>query len=239
MKRGKLLLVPVGIGATNASAMLPTDTLKQINALDYFIAERAKTARAYLKSIGFVKAMASVQIAELNKHESEDYNALLDPCTNGFNCGLLSEAGVPGVADPGGGVIAAAHARGIEVVPLIGPSSILLALMAAGMNGQRFSFHGYLPKESGELIKELKRLEAESMQHNVTQIFIEPPFRNEKLKDKMLQSLNKNTRICLATNLTAPDQSIVSKTVVEMKKIKISIDRKPTVFLMYAGKTVK
>jgi len=160
---------------------------------------------------------------------------LLSPCLEGKDVGLLSEAGAPGVADPGGVIVKKAHALGIEVMPLVGPSSLLLALMASGMNGQQFAFHGYLAKDESQMAQQLKSLEAESRAKSVTQMFIETPFRNLKMMDILLKHLNAKTYLCAASNLTAQDQQIISKTVEDWKKMKINFDRKPTVFLIYCG----
>ncbi|GAB5538397.1 MAG: SAM-dependent methyltransferase [Salibacteraceae bacterium] len=239
MSKGRLFLIPSSLGSDDPVNFIPKASLDEVYRLQYFIAERAKTARAYLKDIAFPLPMSDIHVNELNKHDREDYKQLLAPCLGGHDCGLLSEAGVPGVADPGGGVVAAAHRLGIEVVPLVGASSILLALMASGMSGQKFMFHGYLPKDETQLAKQIKTLESTSQNENMTQIFIETPFRNEKLRAALLRHLKADTRLCLSVNLTAKGQSIRTKTVADWKKATINIDRNPTVFLIYAGQEVK
>lgn len=236
MEKGRLYLVPAALSENKPSSFLPPATLEIVYELSNFIAERAKTARHYLKDIGYPKSLNEAHVEELNKHGQDDYYALLQPCLNGQDIALLSEAGVPAVADPGWELVQFAHALQIEVVPLVGPSSILLALMASGFNGQRFAFHGYLAKDDHDLAKQLKQLEAESRSQNVTQIFIETPYRNHKMLDALLRHLTNNCSLSIAINLTSDDQKIISKTVSEWKKSKINFDRKPAVFLIYAGK---
>ncbi|MEZ4722693.1 MAG: SAM-dependent methyltransferase [Flavobacteriales bacterium] len=234
--KGRLLLVPAALSENNPSSFLAFATLREIHELKHFVAERAKTARQYLKSIEHPIPMAEISVSELNKHGEDDFRLLLQPCFEGHDCGLISEAGVPGVADPGGEIVRYAHQYSIEVVPLVGPSSLLLALMASGMNGQRFSFHGYLAKDESELARQLKELEAESTRNSMTQMFIETPYRNLKMMDALLKTLNPQTEVCVASNLCASDQKIETKTVAEWKKSKINFDRKPSVFLIFSGK---
>lgn len=236
MKKGRLILVPAALSEHDPQAVLPPHTLAQCHAVQYFIAERAKTARHYLKAIGHPLPMAALQITELNKHGDDDPEALLSPCTEGMDVALVSEAGVPGVADPGGIIVRKAHQLEIEVVPLVGPSSLLLALMASGMNGQRFAFHGYLAREEQELARQLRQLENQSRTESVTQMFIETPYRNDKMFEALLKYLHPGTDLCIAANITAPDQYIATRSIAEWKKIKINIDRKPAVFLIFSGK---
>ena len=236
MKRGKLILIPSTLAETNSAAQFPKDTIDQTFALKHFIAERAKTARHFLKTIGYPHHFSEVEVMELNKHGEDDLRQLLQFCEQGIDTGLISEAGVPGVADPGGIIVREAHRRGIEIVPLIGPSSLLLALMGSGMNGQNFHFHGYLPREDAELIKTIKTLEAQSRQEDVTQMFIETPYRNDKLLPVLLKHLSPQTDLCVAANLTAPNESIVTKSVQLWKKSGIVLGKKPAVFLLFSGK---
>jgi 16S rRNA (cytidine1402-2'-O)-methyltransferase len=235
MSKGRLILVPSALSVAKPASYVPSASTNLIFETRFFIAERAKTARHFLKSIGYPIPFAEVAVSELNKHAYDNLPELLKPCLDGYDCGLISEAGVPGVADPGESVVAMAHQLGIEVLPLVGPSSLLLALMSCGFNGQRFEFHGYLAKDGSELSRQLKQLEQESMQKNVTQMFIETPFRNLKMMSALLETLNPKTQVCVASNLTAPDQSIISKTILDWKKVKISFDRKPAVYLIYSG----
>lgn len=236
MKKGQLILIPSALADTNSARQFPQDTLDETFALKHFVTERAKTARHFLKAIGYPHHFSEVEVMELNKHGEDDLRHLLQYCEQGIDTGLISEAGVPGVADPGGIIVREAHRRGIEIVPLIGPSSLLLALMGSGMNGQNFHFHGYLPREDVELIKTIKTLEAQSRQEDVTQMFIETPYRNDKLLPVLLKHLSPQTDLCVAANLTAPNESIVTKSVELWKKSGIVLGKKPAVFLLFSGK---
>lgn len=235
MSKGRLLLVPAALSDSEPVTFLPEATTALLFKTTCFIAERAKTARHYLKTIGYPIPLPEVQMSELNKHGDDDLRALLQPCLDGHDCGLISEAGVPGVADPGGLIVREAHRLGIEVLPLVGASSLLMALMASGMNGQRFAFHGYLPKDEHQLASQLKRLEAESRTHSVTQMFIETPYRNEKMLAALKKHLHPQTDLCIAMNITADDQQIATRSISEWKKVKINFDRKPAVFLIFSG----
>lgn len=236
MKKGRLILIPSALAESNGTAQFPQHTLEATFQLMHFIAERAKTARHFLKSIDYPHAFDGVVVMELNKHGEDNLNELLQFCEQGIDTGLISEAGVPGVADPGGIIVREAYRKGIEIVPLIGPSSLLLALMASGMNGQNFHFHGYLPREEADLIKKIKTLELHSKQDDVTQMFIETPYRNDKLLAALLKHLAPQTDMCIAANLTAPNQSIVTKSVELWKKSGIILGKKPAVFLLFSGK---
>jgi 16S rRNA (cytidine1402-2'-O)-methyltransferase len=236
MTLGKLILIPSWLHEENSAAQFPLDALNQVYALRLFIAERAKTARRFLKAIDYPHPLSEVQMMELNKHQEDDVHRLLAPCLNGQEVGLISEAGVPAVADPGGIIVDTAHRMGIQVVPLIGPSSLLLALMASGMNGQRFTFHGYLSRSEHDLQKELRAMEQDSRQLNTTHFFIETPYRNDKLMATMLRSLAPTTELSAAVNLTSPSQWIRKMTVLEWKKSGVQIGKQPAVFLLFAGK---
>lgn len=235
MSKGRLYLIPSWLHEGNSRQQFPDDTMQVAHRLTCFIVERAKTARHFLKQIDYPHHFDSVEMLELDKHGIDDHDRLLQPCVEGRDTGLLSEAGVPGVADPGGMLVEAAHRKGIEVIPLIGPSSILLALMASGMNGQRFTFHGYLERDDRALMHQLREMEQESRQNHTTHIFIETPYRNDKMLAVLLKGLGPQTRLCVAANLTAPDQEIVSKPVSEWKKMKKSFGKKPAVFLVFSG----
>jgi 16S rRNA (cytidine1402-2'-O)-methyltransferase len=237
---GTLFLVPTPLGEDSLAAILPRPVIELVAGLDYFVAENAKSARAFLKAIHaevpLRVALQSIQIAKLDGSTPEaELPALLEPLLAGRNAGLVSEAGAPAVADPGAVLVARAHQLGIPVKPLTGPSSILLALMASGLNGQRFSFQGYLPVEMAQRRLELQRLERESRQSRVTQIFIETPYRNQVMFDGCLASLSPDTRLCIAVRLTMPDESVASHTVAQWKK-KPAPDLKgrPAIFLFLA-----
>ena len=227
-----LYLLPSSLGSDEVNSFLPVGTLEVIHRLKYFIVENEKTARHFLKTCSIPTPQSELIISVLDKHTSPDYNQLISPALNGNSIGLLSEAGCPGVADPGSGVVKAAYANNIEVVPLIGPSSILLALMASGMNGQRFCFHGYLPINAEERVRKIKSLEKESASKNQTQLFIETPYRNNQLLKDLITHCNPSTRLCIACNLTLPDQFISTKKISEWKTDVPDINKKPSVFLI-------
>ncbi len=234
--RGKLYLIPAPLGE-GAEHTLPRYVIDILHRLDYFIAERAKTARHFIKRTDPVKPFDALTFFELNKRTPpEAVNAFLDPAGEGHDMGLLSEAGAPGVADPGARIVELAHRKEIEVVPLVGPSSLLLALMASGMNGQQFCFHGYLPPQKDRLGKELKKLEQRSQRYQQTQLFIETPYRNNGLVEEALHNLSPGTRFCIAADLTLPGEYIRSMTVQEWKKAEVpDLHKRPAIFLLYAG----
>ncbi len=230
---GKLFLIPSSLG-NNTVHSIPQHTIEVAHSLDIFIAERAKTARHFLKALKTPVAFNDMTFYELNKKTpDEELRHFLKDAENGKNVGLLSEAGCPGVADPGAIIVKLAHEKGIEVVPLVGPSSILLALMGSGMNGQQFAFVGYLGVKKGDRVRDLKRLEQLSRKQNQTQIFIETPYRNRALIEDMLKTLGSNTRLCIAANLTLPNEYIKTKTIHEWKKTKMpNLHQQPTIFLI-------
>ena len=236
MNTGTLYLIPVPLGPTPPEASLPANVLATIRPLKYFVVEQAKSARAFLKAVGTDTILQELQLEELNEHTKADaLDHLLTPLRAGENVGLLSEAGCPAVADPGADLVALAQNEGIRVVPLIGPSSLLLALMASGLNGQRFAFQGYLPAKEGERNKALKDLEAESRKRQQTQLFIETPYRNRALFDAILQNCQPTTRVTIATDLSLPSESVRTRSVQAWKKeTPPEIERRPTVFLLLA-----
>lgn len=235
-KKGKLYLIPAPLGEESAHT-IPGYVIDHLHRLEYFIAERAKTARHFIKQTQPVKPFSDLHFFELNKRTSAaERNTFLDPAREGHDIGLLSEAGCPGVADPGALVVEMAHRRGLEVVPLVGPSSILLVLMASGMNGQKFCFHGYLPPRRPELGKELKRLEQASARGKQTQIFIETPYRNQQVMEQALAVLDNKTRFCVAADLTNPEEWIRSASVFEWKNQSLpDLHKRPAIFCLYAG----
>ena len=236
MNHGTLYLIPVPLGHVAPTTSLPAPVLQQICRLTHFVVENAKSARAFLKAAGTAQALQDLQLAELNEHTRPDaLNHLLAPLHAGHDVGLLSEAGCPAIADPGANLVALAQHEGIRIVPLIGPSSLLLALMASGLNGQHFAFHGYLPAKEGERAKTLRELEAESHKRRQTQIFIETPYRNRQMFDSILQACQPETRLAVATDLTLPSESVRMCTVNQWKKeTPPEIERHPTVFLLLA-----
>ena len=233
---GTLYLIPVPLGPSAPADSVPPGVLATIRPLVYFVVEQAKSARAFLKAAGTDRPLQELVLAELNEHtRSTELDALLAPLRAGHDVGLLSEAGCPAVADPGADLVALAQCENIRVVPLIGPSSVLLALMASGLNGQRFAFHGYLPAKDGERRKTLAELEAESHKRQQTQLFIETPYRNPAMFAAILQTCRPTTRLCVASELTQPGEAVRTLSIAQWKKqTPPDIERRPTVFLLLA-----
>jgi 16S rRNA (cytidine1402-2'-O)-methyltransferase len=232
----RLYLVPAWLSEDSAPAdAVPAAVLERIRALDAFVAEDAKSARKYLAACGHPKPMREIAIAELNEHTPRAAVAsLLAPVLQGRDLGVLSEAGVPAVADPGAALVAEAHARGITVVPLVGPSSILLALMASGLEGQRFRFAGYLPADAAARRVALAELERRSARDGETQIFIETPYRNEALLADILQSCRAQTRLAVAAELTSPREWIRMDRIDGWRARNEPIGKRPAIFLLLA-----
>ena len=232
--RGKLYLIPTTLGEMNPHDVLPQTVKRAIDFIDDYIVENEKTARKFIKSIHPEKIQSGLKISTLNKHtEAAEYNTMISPCLAGINIGLMSEAGCPGVADPGAVIVKIAHEKGIQVVPLVGPSSILLAMMSSGMNGQSFAFNGYLPIDKDEKKSALKNFENLSNIKNQSQIFIETPYRNNKLLEDFLQVLQPNTFLCIAADITLPTEYIKTFTVADWKKITIDLHNRPTIFIIH------
>jgi 16S rRNA (cytidine1402-2'-O)-methyltransferase len=231
---GKLYLIPITLGECNPDDVLPQTVKRAIEFIDCYIVENEKTARKFIKSIYPEKVQSSLILSTLNKHtEVADHNEMIKPCLQGINIGLMSEAGCPGVADPGAAIVKLAHEKGIQVVPLVGPSSILLAMMGSGMNGQSFAFNGYLPIDKSDKKSALKNYEKLSHDKNQSQIFIETPYRNNKLLEDFLQTLQPNTHLCIATDITLPTEYIKTLRVAEWKKTKIDLHNRPTIFIIH------
>jgi 16S rRNA (cytidine1402-2'-O)-methyltransferase len=229
---GRLFLIPTFLSPEHTD-VLPLHDLQRIRNLKIFIAENEKSARHFLKLAGIISPQKDLQFYLLNEHTMpEEIPSFLTHLKNGADTGLLSEAGCPGIADPGSQVVRLAHRDGIRVIPLIGPSSITLALMASGMNGQSFSFHGYLPKDSAGRRSKLKEIEREALRKNETQIFIETPYRNERLLDDMFAILETQTMLCIAAGITSPGEFIRTKTVGSWKKDKPMLGKSPAIFLL-------
>jgi 16S rRNA (cytidine1402-2'-O)-methyltransferase len=231
---GTLYLIPVALGGDNAASLLPGATLEAARALRTFIVENAKSARAFLKAIAHPGPLQKLNFHALDEH-TLDVEPLLALLRSGEDCGLMSEAGSPAVADPGAALVRRAHQAGIRVVPLAGPSSILLALMASGMNGQRFAFHGYLPVERAARARAIKALEARASEE--TQIFIETPYRNGALLAALLEHCRGDTLLCIAADLTLPGELVAAQTIAEWKKKPPMLDRRPAVFLLSRAAT--
>jgi len=238
---GKLFLIPVSLGAAAWASYLPPDVRDTALDLDYFIVENAKTARAELKRLGYEKPLRETRIEPLPDRATDtDLVMLLRPILEGIDAGLMSEAGCPAVADPGAALVRAAHNSGIQVVPLVGPSSPLLALMASGLNGQSFAFHGYLPIDDRARSSALLELERESARHNMTQIFIETPYRNTRIFVAAIESCMSGTLLCVASGLSTPSEAIRTRTIAEWRRLPVpTIERQPTVFLLLAEKSAK
>ena len=230
----QLYLIPCGLSTETAPELyLSVSTLEIIRQLKVFIVENEKSARAFLKQCAIETPQAELTIFELDKHDpKQNINSFLDPLKNKVPTGLLSEAGCPAVADPGARVVAAAHKANIKVKPLIGPSSILLALMASGLDGQRFCFHGYLPIDRSERIKSLQQLERSAQQRNETQIFIEAPYRNNPMLKDILTACNNETRLCIASNIDTDQEIIRTLRIQEWKKQIPELHKIPVVFLI-------
>lgn len=232
--KGKLYLIPTTLGENNPDDVLPQTVKRAIDFIGTYIVENEKTARKFIKAIHPEKVQADLKISLLNKRtEATEHKAMLSPCLNGENIGLMSEAGCPGVADPGAVIVKLAHENGIQVVPLVGPSSILLAMMASGMNGQSFAFNGYLPIDKGEKKSALKSFENLSNSKNQSQIFIETPYRNNKLMEDLVQTLQSNTYLCIAADITLPTEYIKTLRVADWKKTKVDLHNRPTIFIIH------
>jgi 16S rRNA (cytidine1402-2'-O)-methyltransferase len=232
--KGKLYLIPTTLGESHAEEVLPILVKRVIEVIDHYIVENEKTARKSIKAVYPEKVQASLFLSTLNKHtDFSEHNEMINPCLHGINVGLMSEAGCPGVADPGAAIVKLAHEKGIQVVPLVGPSSILLAMMASGMNGQSFAFNGYLPIDKSEKKSTLKSYEKLSQDKNQSQIFIETPYRNNKLMEDLLQTLQPNTHLCIAADITLPTEYIKTFRVNDWKKLKIDLHNRPTIFIIH------
>ena len=231
---GKLYLIPTTLGESDPMDVLPQTVKRAIDFIDYYIVENEKTARKSIKIVHPEKKQPDLKLSLLNKHtDAKEHAAMIAPCLQGINVGLMSEAGCPGVADPGAAIVKIAHEKGIQVVPLVGPSSILLALMGSGMNGQSFAFNGYLPIEKSEKKTALKNLEKLSSDKNQSQLFIETPYRNNKLLEDILQALQPNTHLCIACDITLPTEYIKTFRVADWKKIKVDLHNRPCIFIIH------
>ena len=231
---GKLYLIPTGLGDNPPLEVLPISIKKAIESIDDYIVENEKTARRFIKSIDSKKSQPSLNFHILNKYtQQEELPKFLNACKEGRPMGLLSEAGCPAIADPGADIVMLAHQNNIRVVPLVGPSSIILALMGSGMNGQSFAFNGYLPIDKNERKDELKRLERLSFDQNQSQLFIETPYRNNKMLEDLCSTLQNETRVCVACDLTLPTEYIRTMAVKDWKSVKIDLHKRPAIFILH------
>jgi len=230
---GKLYLIPSTLGDNEPLEVLPISIKRVIESTDHYIVENEKTARRFIKKISPRKSQPSLHLEVLNKYtEPETIPSYLKPCYEGFNIGVLSEAGCPGIADPGAEVVKFAHQKGIQVVPLVGPSSILMALMASGLNGQNFAFNGYLPIDVAERKKAIKKLEKISIDQQQSQLFIETPYRNDKLLADLLKSLAQSTKLCIACDITLSTEYILTLPISAWKKTTLDLHKRPAIFII-------
>lgn len=233
--KGKLYLIPCPLGDIAPSIVLPVSVLKAIERIDTYIVEHEKDARRFIKSAVPEKPQPTLKFQEINKFtDASEIPAMLNPCLQGIDVGVISDAGCPGIADPGARVVQLAHDKGIKVIPMVGPSSILLGMMASGFNGQNFTFNGYLPIDKKERKSELKRLEKLSKDFDQSQLFIETPYRNNQMLQSLTDTLNPQTRICLACDITLPTEYIRTATVDQWKKTKVDLHKRPTLFIIHA-----
>ncbi|MGB2153241.1 MAG: SAM-dependent methyltransferase [Flavobacteriaceae bacterium] len=230
---GVLYLIPSPLGENAPMEVLPLTVRKVIEDIDHFIVENEKEARRFIKRICPKKDQGSLHLYPLNKFTPpEVILTYLDPTKQGFSMGVISDAGCPGIADPGAEIVKMAHRKNVIVRPLVGPSSILLALISSGLNGQNFAFNGYLPIDQLKRKKEIKSLEKKSFDYNQSQLFIETPYRNDQLFSDLIKTLDLNTEICIACDLSLPTQYIKTYSVREWKKLKISLHKRPAIFII-------
>ena len=233
MNKGNIYLIPTVLGENGQFSTLPVHTINTIKNINIFIVENIRTARRQIKKLDKDRDINKITFyVQAKNHKINLEKDLLRHIINGKNVGILSEAGMPCIADPGSNIVAYAHNMQINVIPLTGPSSIFLSLMASGFNGQNFSFKGYLPIEKNERKKEKKELEKTTKQTGQTQIFMEAPFRNNQLLQTLIKTCKEDTKLCVATNITCKDESIKTKTINEWKNINIDIHKKPTIFII-------
>ena len=231
--KGKLYLIPTTLGENEPLEVMPYSVKTIVELLDHYIVENEKSARRFIKKITPKKIQSSLIMMKLDKYAKEiETRTYLDLCKQGVSIGLLSEAGVPAVADPGASMVKLAHEKGIQVVPLVGPSSILMALMASGLNGQNFAFNGYLPIDNSERKKEIKALEKLSKEKNQSQIFIETPYRNEKMFTDLKSVLSPGTLLCIAIDISLPKEFIKTYTIAHWKRQSPDLHKRPAIFII-------
>ena len=230
---GCLYLIPTTLGESDTARVIPSDVSAIIKNINYFIVENIRTARRYLRKLDPLLNIDELHFFELNQHTDnlvpEEY---LNPIFEGFDVGIISEAGCPGIADPGAEVVKIAHIKQIRVIPLVGPSSILLSLMASGMNGQNFAFIGYIPVKPTERVKAIREIEKRSIIEKQTQIFIEAPYRNTQLISDLINTLNDQSRLCIACDITLETEYIKTQTVAQWKKGVPDLHKRPAIFLI-------
>lgn len=233
LNKGKLYLIPTVIGDGTHKQTLTSPIIKAVQKINIFIVENIRTTRRYIRSLDKKKDIDNITFYCFGKHNNIDLEKdILPHIIQGQDVGVISESGLPCIADPGSKIIAYAHDFDINVIPLVGPSSILLALMASGLNGQNFTFNGYLPIDKSERKKSIRRLEERIFRKDQTQIFIETPYRNNQLFEALINTCSKHTKICIATDITTINENIKTKTTLEWKNIKVIIPKKPTIFIL-------
>ena len=233
MHKGNLYLIPCTLGDTPPLEVLPLLVKKAVEHIDHYVVEHEKSARRFIKSIVPKKSQDNLNIQLINKFtDASEIPAMIAPCLEGYDVGVISDAGCPGIADPGAAVVAQAHANGIKVVPLVGPSSILMAMMASGFNGQNFAFNGYLPIDKKERKTEIKRLEKISQEQKQSQLFIETPYRNNQMLESLTAAMHDDTQLCIACDITLPSEYIKTTTIGQWKKIKVDLNKRPTLFII-------
>jgi 16S rRNA (cytidine1402-2'-O)-methyltransferase len=237
MKKGKLYLIPTVLAENTAEKIISPETREIVKNTQYYLVENVRTARRFISSLRLGLTIEDLQFEILDKKtKPAELERIMQPIFSGVDVGVMSEAGCPGIADPGSAAVAYAHEKKIQVVPLTGPSSMFLALMGSGFNGQSFAFHGYLPIDKSERINAIKQLEGESARHNKTQIFMETPFRNNHLFEDLKSTLSPHTKLCIAKNLTGSDEFIQTKTIQDWRKTKLDLHKIPVVFIIYVPK---
>jgi 16S rRNA (cytidine1402-2'-O)-methyltransferase len=228
-----LYLIPTTLGESDTARVIPSEVSDITKTIKYFIVENIRTARRYLRKMDPQLNIDELQFFELNQHtDSRETEEYLNPVLEGFDVGIISEAGCPGIADPGAEVVKQAHLKQIRVIPLVGPSSILLSLMASGMNGQNFAFIGYIPVKPTERVKAIREIERRSVVEKQTQIFIEAPYRNTQLISDLINNLNDQTRLCMACDITLDTEYIKTQTVSQWKKGVPDLNKRPAIFLI-------
>jgi len=232
-QKGNLYLIPCTLGDTSPLEVLPLLVKKAVEHIDYYIVEHEKNARRFIKSIVPRKSQPDLQFQLINKFTNEtEIPQMLSPCLEGLDVGVISDAGCPGIADPGANIVEQAHLQGIKVIPLVGPSSILMAMMASGFNGQNFAFNGYLPIDKKERKSTIKRLEKLSLEYEQSQLFIETPYRNNQMLESLTTALHPQTKICVACDITLPSEFIKTDTAENWKQKKVDLNKRPTLFII-------
>ena len=233
--KGKIFLIPTTLGESDIKSVIPDNVKQIVEEINFFIVENIRTARRYIRKLSATKVIDDITFFELNKHtNANELTSFIQPTLSGNDIGIISEAGNPGIADPGADIVKIAHRKGIQVIPLVGPSSILLALISSGLNGQNFAFNGYLPVKQNEKIKKIQFLENRSKNENQSQIFMETPYRNMKMTEDILNSCRKNTLLCIAADITLDTEFIKTKTIAEWKKSVPQINKRPAIFILQA-----